>query len=193
MAEFATAASAFAVVSIAGQLAVGVKNLYSFWSSIQDALNDIQSLSRELKLFLVILQGIQQSEQRYGPDADTAYVLASCSELVDSLIAITDGLERGFATTSLRRRKWGATKAVFKRNTIKKFQDVLRDTKITLILAQQTSARFDISSADDLNSRSLIINKQTSGARSILAFGRRAHKTAYEPAAPCTRNDYCAA
>ena len=150
MDPFSGAASGFAVVSLAGQVAVGVKNLYSFWSSIKDAPNDIQSLSKELKLLLTILQNIEEGEQCYGPDAATTDVLGSCRAQVNSLTAITEGLERGFTTRSSSRRKWGVLKAVFKRDMIQKFQDILRDTKVTLLLAQNNGFRSGLYSASGL-------------------------------------------
>jgi len=147
---FSTAASAFAVVSVAGQLAVGLKQLHSFWSSLRDAPDDVQSLSKELKLLLTILREIEQSEQRYGLNAAATDVLESCGAQVNSLTAITKGLERDFTAHSSSRRKWGALKAVLKRNTIKKFRDILRDTKVTLLLAQQNGFRSGLHSVNSL-------------------------------------------
>lgn len=141
MAGISTAASAIAVVSVAGQLAVGVKNLHSFWNSLQDAPDDIRFLSKELKLLMTILGEIEESEQRYGRNAATMDVLESCNAQTNSLTAITERLEGYFTTWSSPRRKWGALQAVFKRDTIKKFQDVLRDVKVTLLLAQQNAFR----------------------------------------------------
>lgn len=156
-----TAASAFAVVSLAGQLTVAVKNLHSFWASVQDAPKDIQSLSRELKLLLTIVQDIEESEQRYGPDAATTDVLESCSTQVNSLMEITEGLECYFTSPNTSRRKWGALKAVFKRDTIKKFQDLLRDTKMSLLLAQQNVFRSGLCATNSSNACSLTFTGQT--------------------------------
>ena len=139
------AASAFAVASLAGQLVSGFKALYLFWGSIQDAPDDIQAISRELKLLQTVVQDIHNIEKRYGPDRTTIDILESCLTQIYSLTAITEKLERGFRTSTSSRRKWGALKAVLKGNNIKKFQDILRDTKTTLLIVQCSGLRSAIS------------------------------------------------
>ncbi|KAL9117461.1 MAG: hypothetical protein Q9187_006001 [Circinaria calcarea] len=64
-------------------------------------------------------------------------ILESCLSQINTLTTITTKLEGGLRNSTSSGRKWGAFKAVLKGNKIKKFQDILRDIKITLVLVQQ--------------------------------------------------------
>lgn len=136
-----SAASAIAVVSLAGQLATGLVNIHSFWASIVDAPSDIRAISQDLKLFQNILQQIQENDQRYGVDVSTAEVLNHCFNQVQDLAEITGKLEQGFQARSSPKRTWSSLKAVLKQGKIKKFQDQLNAAKSTLCLAQQSDYR----------------------------------------------------
>lgn len=134
------AASGIAVVSLAIQLADSIKKLCEFWDSVQDAPNDIRAIVKELRLFSAVLEGIQLNELRYGPDPITRSVLESCADKVSALVGLVDDLEPGFASMSIRVRKWSAFKATLRSEKIKKFRVSLDETKITLRLARQSSS-----------------------------------------------------
>ena len=134
------AASGIAVVSIAIQLADSIKKLYEFWTSVQDAPEDIRAIVKELRLLSAVLDGIKLNEQRYGPDPTTTIVLESCTDKVTALVGLVDDLEPGFASTSRRHRKWSAFKMTLRSEKIKKLRVSLEETKATLILAQQISS-----------------------------------------------------
>ena len=157
MEGLAGAASAFAVVSVAGQLGVGINHLIRFWNSIKNAPSDIQSIGRELKLLQAVLHDIEDAQQQYGPDPAVTDALASCGDQVKHLITLTDGFEAGFAVRNPHMRTWAALKAVLKQDKLKKFQEVLRDTKLTLLLAQQSATRSGTSADADEESCLLII------------------------------------
>jgi hypothetical protein len=61
------------------------------------------------------------------------------ADQVYAMVTITKKLEKSFASTSRRLRKWAAIKAVFNENKIAKFRALLDQTKTTLILARQTT------------------------------------------------------
>jgi hypothetical protein len=58
---------------------------------------------------------------------------------VGTLAKITDGLEKGFASSHQRVRKWSAVKAVFNDEKIKAFRTELDYLKSTLQLVCQQS------------------------------------------------------
>lgn len=68
-------------------------------------------------------------------------VLETCCDRVKKLTRITGDLEPGFASRSLRVRKWTAFKAALKGEKIQKFQGILEGLKSTLMLAQQSHHR----------------------------------------------------
>jgi hypothetical protein len=59
-------------------------------------------------------------------------------EQIKVMVAMTTQLQHGLQSTSARIRKWSAIKAVFKEDSIAKFQSRLMDAKTTLILVRQT-------------------------------------------------------
>lgn len=65
----------------------------------------------------------------------------ACRGRVNKLPNIINDMEPGFASTSLRMRKWTAFKAVLKGERIWKSQKVLDGLKMTLMLAQQSHHR----------------------------------------------------
>jgi hypothetical protein len=65
----------------------------------------------------------------------------SGTDQVNSLVKITDSLEKGFASSSRRVRKWSAVKAVFKDDEIDAFRTELGQIKSTLLLARQEALR----------------------------------------------------
>ena len=132
-----SAASAFAVISLAGQVVAGVQNLYQVWSSFQDAPEHVRAISEDLRLLVTVLRGIEDNEQRYGQDIIMTEVLQQCRKQVDAIRAITEDLSLRPSTGRSSRRAWVAIKASFQQDKITRIQDILRDLKVTLSLAQQ--------------------------------------------------------
>ncbi|KAL8859743.1 MAG: hypothetical protein Q9178_003858 [Gyalolechia marmorata] len=141
-----TAASGFAIVSVTIQLADGIKKLHDFWNSIREAPEDIKDNLLELKVLSSLLTQIAHDKQRHEPDQTFADVLSGCCAKVNRLATILEELEPGFASTSSYVRRWTATKAVLKREKLKKFQDGLERLKSALSLALQHQNRLDLSS-----------------------------------------------
>lgn len=72
------AASVFAVVSVADQLANRIKQLYSFWSAISEAPGNIRALAAGLQPLLGILTQISNDGQKYGEETNTTDILKQC-------------------------------------------------------------------------------------------------------------------
>lgn len=135
------AASGMAVVSLALQLGGSIKQLYDFWDSVNEAPDEIQGITLDLSLLASVLTEMASEEQHYGPDHTLNKVLEACCDRVSKLTRITSDMEPGFASRSLRVRKWTAFKAVLKGEKIQKFQTILEGLKSTLMLAQQSHHR----------------------------------------------------
>lgn len=137
----ATAASGIAVVSLAIQLAESVKKLCDFWTSIKEAPEDIQAISTDLDLLSGVLTRIAYETQHVEPDATLVATLNGCWAKVRKLTVLLNGIEPGFASRSLRVRKWTALRAVLKHGQLMKFQAALESLKGTLLLVQQYQYR----------------------------------------------------
>lgn len=135
-------ASAFAVVSLAIQLAESVKKLCDFWASIREAPKDIREISADLRLVSNVLTQVAYETQHVEPDTILVDALEACSGRVKTLSSLLNEIEPGFASTSSRIRKWTAFKAVLKRAQLMKFQEALEKLKSTLMLAQQNYHRY---------------------------------------------------
>ena len=133
------AASGMAVVSLAFQLGDSLKQLYNFWDSVREAPDDIHTVKKDLWLLSRVLADMAKEMQHSGPDQTLTGALKLCCDRANKLTDFTKDMEPGFASRSLRIRKWTAFKAVFKSEKIHKFQKVLEELKTTLILAQQSS------------------------------------------------------
>lgn len=135
------AASGMAVVSLALQLGGSIKQIYDFWDSVTDAPDDIRAITTDLSLLASVLTEIASEEQHSGPDHTLKKVLETCCDRVNKLTRITSDMEPGFASRSLRVRKWTAFKAALKGEKIRKFQTILEGLKSTLMLAHQSHHR----------------------------------------------------
>ena len=136
-----SAASGFAVVSLAVRLAESVKKLCDFWKSIKNAPEDIREIAMELDLSSNVLARIACESQNITPHATFQAALSACSVKVKRLTGILDQMEPGFSSTSLRVRKWTAFRAVLKHGQLTKFQEGLDRLKATLLLVQQNQYR----------------------------------------------------
>ena len=135
------AASGIAVASLALQLGGSIKQLYDFWDSVKEAPDDVRTVTTDLSLLSSVLAEMAFEEQKNGPDQTLNKVLEACCDRIQKLTRITSDMEPGFASRSLRTRKWTAFKAVLKGEKIQRFQMILEGLKSTLILAQQSHHR----------------------------------------------------
>ena len=131
------AASAIAVVSLAIQVADSVKQLYDFWKSVKEAPEDIQAITTDLELLQSIFSNIAHDAQHAEPDQVLTVVLQRCNSNVEKLVTILKAIEPGFASASLRARKWTAVKSVLMNSKLKKFQEIIERLKTSLLLVQQ--------------------------------------------------------
>ena len=136
-----SAASGIAVVSLALQLGGSLKHLYDFWGSVKEAPDEIYAITTDLSLLLSVLTEMAIEEQHSVPDPTLTGVLEACCDKAKKLIYITNDMEPGFASKSLRLRKWTAFRAVLKGEKLQKFQKLLEALKMTLMLAQQNHER----------------------------------------------------
>ncbi|KUJ23443.1 uncharacterized protein LY89DRAFT_713899 [Mollisia scopiformis] len=139
------AASAFAVVSLAAQVAGGVQKLCNFWETVQDGPRNVSCIVKDLEVVSNVLDDIRQemlsqNEMPYSRSvAATHGALESCQGRVAALDALIDGFQPGFSTHKRNFKKWAALKASWKGDRLRKFQETLKDVKTTLLLARQNS------------------------------------------------------
>jgi len=129
-------ASVIAFVSLAVQLADSIKKLSDFWSSIQEAPQEISALVSDLRLISAVLQEIRNDVRDSAPDSTSMQALRGCESLVGGLNALVDDLAPGFTSESRRVRKWTALKAFRRSEKIRKFHGDLANMKSTLNLIQ---------------------------------------------------------
>ena len=131
------AASVFSVVSLAIQLADGIKKLYEFCDSMQDAPEYVRSMVQELKLLHGILIHMQSNGDQYQPDEATTSVLQGCMAKLNDMIALMNKFGEGLHSSSWRKRKWSGAQVVLQKDSINELRLRLGETKTTLILARQ--------------------------------------------------------
>lgn len=136
------AATGIAVASITIQLADQLKKIYDFWNSWKDAPEDIRSLVKDLELLLSVLDQIRKDEEQLGTDQTTTAILRSCESQVDSCMTVLKDLERGLVVQSRRIRRWSVLRTLVNKGNLKKFHESLQSTKMTLMLALQSLARY---------------------------------------------------
>ena len=134
------AASGMAVVSVAFQLGESLKHLHDFCDSVKEAPDDIHAIQEDLGLLSAVLAEMDNEVQESGPDQTLMRaLLKDCRDKVNRLTNIINDMKPGFASRSLRIRKWTAFKAVLKSEKIHKFEKGLEGLKSTLMLAQLCS------------------------------------------------------
>jgi hypothetical protein len=125
------AASGVAVISLTFQIVEGISKLRDFFDSMKKAPKFVAVTVNDLGQLSSIIDGINVDEQKYND------VLTTCMDKIKDLKAITDELEPGLQSTNQRVRQWTVFRAVRKDAAIKRFRDMLEETKSTLILALQ--------------------------------------------------------
>jgi len=147
MAGIGEASSIIAIVSLAIQLGDSIKKFCNFWESIQEAPREVRIISRDLSIVSDVLEDIRQEAESSRPYSRTLSAslaaLEQCTDSLETLQELIDGLEPGFSSQEWKIRKLTASKTAWKGEKIRRFQDGLRDMKLTLILARQNSNRFE--------------------------------------------------
>ncbi len=140
------ASSAFAVVSLAIQIGGGIRELYNFWGSIQDGPNEIRRIINDLNIISNVLEDIRQEasrEKTHSRVLNTSLAaLDGCSETMEALQNMVEELQSGSSAQKRTVRRWAAFKAAWKGDRIRKYQETLREMKITLILARQNAIEY---------------------------------------------------
>ena len=128
------AASVFAVVSLAIQLADGIGKVYTVWGVIKDAPPAVRRIATDLGLLSEVLAEIADDGQLIKLDGRLAGALDDCQSIVQELTSMIEELERRLGSKKkIIDRKWTAVKAVDK---LKKNQRKLESMKSTLQSAQ---------------------------------------------------------
>jgi len=145
MEALAGVSSVLAVVSVAIQLGDGIKKLYDFWDSVIEAPQEVQAISKDLKIILDVVEDMQMQFEAQKPNSraatTTSAALEQCLNSVGTLQALTYKLNSGLSSNETKRRKWSALKGAWKKTKIANFRESLRDMKLTLLLAKQNSDR----------------------------------------------------
>lgn len=135
------AASGIAVAQVAFQLVESFKKLCEFCKSIKEAPEEIRAISMDLELLSSVLIQIAHETQHVEPDTTLIAALNGCCVKVQMLTTLLNEIGPGFASRSLRVRKWTAFKAVLKHGELTKFQEALERLKGTSLLVQQNQSR----------------------------------------------------
>ena len=125
------AASGIAVVSLTLQIVESISKFHDFFESMKMAPTEVKFIIQDLTQLSSILDGIKFDEQRYND------ILSTCVEKMDVLSAIVNELEPGFQSANHKHRKWTAFRTARKGTILKRFRDMLEETKRTLSLALQ--------------------------------------------------------
>jgi len=128
-------ASVLAFLGLAGNLSKGLKLTYDFWSSIEDAPEDIRFIAHDVNQIADLLEYIEQNESGYWHHQPTRTAVKNWSEVVQAVTAFVNELEPGFASSNWRVRKWTAMKAASRDEKLKKLQLRLSGTKSSLSLS----------------------------------------------------------
>lgn len=118
---FSYTAGATAFVSLAIQLADGIKKLCDFCHSVQQAPKEINVMIADLELLQSIFSKMASEAQHSEPDATLIALLQRCKSHVDALTPTLRRVESRFAAGKLQSRKWTAIKAVWKDDERKQF------------------------------------------------------------------------
>lgn len=114
-----------------------------FWESVEDAPDDINRLTRELKLLTIILKSISRELTSGGTntaqDSIVMDVLKMANEDISELHIIATQLASKIDPARGKvRRKWGQIRIVLKSDKIKKMKGHIESAKSLLVVAQNS-------------------------------------------------------
>lgn len=113
-----------------------------FLSSIQSASKDIEDVVCDLDQLRHTLDEIRDNEEKFGSHAAIRTTLERCMKYVASLNSIAESLNARLASMSPFIRKRAAFVAVMRTGKIKQLKEKLQDAKLTLLMAQTSSALY---------------------------------------------------
>lgn len=131
-------ASITALVTVAAQVAAGIKHLHSFWSSVADAPASLRTLLADIQLIRDLFNGIGASITHQNTSNDATELM---SKLLMRCLLDLESLEKlanpilpagGESSTKIA---WKSIKAVLKAGKLKSYREHLESAKLTLVLA----------------------------------------------------------
>ncbi|KAM0157904.1 hypothetical protein ACHAQE_002159 [Botrytis cinerea] len=144
MEGLSSASAAFAVISLAVQLAESVKKLVEFWKAVEDAPGDICDLFNDLELLsAALIQNRRKFAQQSPYDLIARRILAKCQKRVEQLSSKLSPTMSAFASFSSRKRKWAALKITLKNEEIRKMRASVGESLVAVQMIKQ-DAIFDM-------------------------------------------------
>ncbi|KAH7360439.1 hypothetical protein BKA65DRAFT_547156 [Rhexocercosporidium sp. MPI-PUGE-AT-0058] len=136
------ASGAIAVVSLALQIGNGIKKLCDFWDSVQDSPKEIRTIVKDLNIISNIIDDIREEAATSRPYSraltSSLAALDACADSIQTLEEMIAGSQPGLASKKSK-RTWAAVRFAWNADRLRKYQDVLCQMKMTLILARQNS------------------------------------------------------
>ncbi|CAD6448806.1 b0dd9802-009d-4c6c-a18f-d0a4bb4da8d4 [Sclerotinia trifoliorum] len=138
MEGLSSASAAFAVISLAVQLAESVKKLVEFWQAIEDAPGDVSELFSDLELLSAFLVNNQKKFARHSPyDLIAQRIFSKCQKRIEKLHEKLHPTMVAFTSSSSRKRKWAALKVTLKNEEIKKMRTSVGESLVAVQMIQQ--------------------------------------------------------
>ncbi|EDO02404.1 predicted protein [Sclerotinia sclerotiorum 1980 UF-70] len=133
-------ASGISIVQPGGNLASGIIKLKDYWDQIEDALDNIAFLMREIESHQVILRSIleTQARVRYPNQATGGFFEHSiklCQNACRELDDLVTNLAKDVSSNRKWRRKLGSTKVVLKADELKRLKKRMKSASRSLYLA----------------------------------------------------------
>ncbi|KAF7861665.1 uncharacterized protein EAF02_010619 [Botrytis sinoallii] len=144
MEGLSSASAAFAVISLAVQLAESVKKLVEFWQAVEDAPGDICDLFNDLELLSAALIQNQKKFAQHSPyDPIAKRILIKCQKRVEQLSSKLSPTMGAFTSFSSCKRKWAALKITLKNEEIRKMRASVGESLVAVQMIKQ-DAIFDM-------------------------------------------------
>ena len=133
------AASIISIGSLAIQIVSSVQTMIDYWSSIQDAPGDIESLLEEVRVLSSHLSDFQGDAEGF-PDITlkaASEALAFCKNAAHDITSLATDLKAPARKARKGRFYWSAIKTVFSEKKLTRYINRLERAKSMLSLAQQ--------------------------------------------------------
>lgn len=125
-----------AVVTVAAQLADGLRKLVGFWKQVQNAPAEISALFDHLESLSFTLAQAESSQDECDRDPVASQVLRDCQEKVLLLCDKISVNACGLDSSSSKRRKWSAFKISLDKAEIESLRRAIDRAQTTLILSR---------------------------------------------------------
>ncbi|KAE8441980.1 hypothetical protein EG329_004106 [Mollisiaceae sp. DMI_Dod_QoI] len=133
------AASVIAVVTLAAQLADGLRKLVDFWKQVQKAPAEVSALFDDLENLSATLAEAELNHDERGLDPITDRILRDCQKRVFLLCNKISPSSRGLDSSSFKRRKWSAFRITLDKAEIEGLRRAIEKAETTLILVKVIS------------------------------------------------------